>query len=561
MNADRPLPPHLQSLFDAACEETLTEAQTLELVEALRGDEQLRRRFYRYCCLHVQLHFALRGKRAESIFPFAFQENSAAPVLGFLGDLHRGAAAFVGNHIWLTLFLAFSILGASLFGVATWLMPARESPLIATLNEVQACRWAEGGSQSSAGSLPLRTGHVLDLESGMAEVVYYNGAKVLIEGPLKFELRGESEGFLHAGRLTARADTLSSRGFAISTSAARFVDRGTEFGVAVDGQGRASVAVFAGAVDAEAKIAAGRWTAPVKIVEGEALACEGSKFVERAFNRHDYPTLQQPPPPALVQPTEQPMAPQPPMPPPTLATFQRWTAFSKTLRNRPDLAAYYDFQADPSDSKALVNRAASGPALNGVIEGATWIKGRFEGKDALEFKRTVAGVHVNLPDEMQSVTVAAWINIDSLPHTYNGLLMSDGSKRTGQFHWQLAKWGGVGAGMINPIGSGLKTVNQSHITKWNIPPDRYRRWIMLAMVCNAAANQYVCYCDGTAVEYLEFVQRKPFKIGPATIGNWNHLGEAQNDLRVFDGRMDELMIFNAALSPQEIQWIYEEGKP
>jgi hypothetical protein len=561
LNAECPLPQRLQTLFDAACEETLTESQTLELVEALRGDEQLRRRFYRYCCLHVQLHFALRGKRAESIFPFAIRKNSAAPVLGFLGELNQGAASFAVNHIWLTLFLAFSILGASLYGIAVWMMPPRQAPLVATLNEIEACHWAEGGVKASAGSLPLRAGQLLELKSGLAEVAYYNGTKVLIEGPLKFEVRGESEGFLHAGRLTARADTLSSRGFTISTSSARFVDRGTEFGVVVGDRGRASVAVFSGEVDAAVKIADGRWTAPVKVVEGEALACEGSKFTQFAFNRQDYPMLQKPPPPALVQPVQQPMAPQPPPTPPALAAFHRWSAFSKTLRNRPDLVAYYDFQAEAGDAKALVNRAASGPGLNGAIEGATWVEGRFKGKEALEFKRTIAGVQINLPHEMQSVTVAAWIKIDGLPHTWNGLLMSDGSKRVGQFHWQLTKNREFGLGMINPIGSGQKTVKASNHTDWKLPRERCGQWIMLAMVGDGTTSQCACYCDGKAVEYLSFIPRQRFKIGSATIGNWNHLGEAQNDFRVFDGCMDELMIFNAALSPQEIQWIYEEGKP
>jgi hypothetical protein len=53
------------------------------------------------------------------------------------------------------------------------------------------------------------------------------------------------------------------------------------------------------------------------------------------------------------------------------------------------------------------------------------------------------------------------------------------------------------------------------------------------------------------------------KFGPATIGDWNPAEEtATGDLkRTLVGRMDELMIFQRALTAEEIKQIYESGKP
>ena len=79
----------------------------------------------------------------------------------------------------------------------------------------------------------------------------------------------------------ARADTEESRQFKIITADARFEDLGTEFGVMIDDKGRIAVAVFAGKVKAEAKLADGRWTVPVSLGRGEAAVCEAAEFTRQ----------------------------------------------------------------------------------------------------------------------------------------------------------------------------------------------------------------------------------------------------------------------------------------
>ena len=53
------------------------------------------------------------------------------------------------------------------------------------------------------------------------------------------------------------------------------------------------------------------------------------------------------------------------------------------------------------------------------------------------------------------------------------------------------------------------------------------------------------------------------EIGPATIAGWLEYGKdpSPNKVRSLNCRMDEMMIFDSALSAEEIQKIYEAGKP
>ncbi len=53
--------------------------------------------------------------------------------------------------------------------------------------------------------------------------------------------------------------------------------------------------------------------------------------------------------------------------------LSRWRTWSKELRNRDDLLAYYDFQRDEKDRSVLRNRAATGAALDGRIESPAWV--------------------------------------------------------------------------------------------------------------------------------------------------------------------------------------------
>ena len=109
------------------------------------------------------------------------------------------------------------------------------------------------------------------LSSGLMEITYDTGAKVILQGPVTYEVESAAGGFLSVGKLTARLEKKVASGqwsvadnnetsnpqspipdpslstihhplFTIKTPTAVVTDLGTEFGVEVDRQARHHVA-------------------------------------------------------------------------------------------------------------------------------------------------------------------------------------------------------------------------------------------------------------------------------------------------------------------------------
>jgi hypothetical protein len=129
---------------------------------------------------------------------------------------------------------------------------------------------AEGGEESdsllSALHSPLvLLGDTLELRSGLLEITYDTGARVILQGPVTYEVESPTGGYLSVGKLTARLDSHSeisnlksqisnhqseiiNHQFAVRTPTAVVTDLGTEFGVEVDKQGGTTSHVFRGSV-------------------------------------------------------------------------------------------------------------------------------------------------------------------------------------------------------------------------------------------------------------------------------------------------------------------------
>ena len=107
-------------------------------------------------------------------------------------------------------------------------------------------RWSEEGMPEADGRLPA--GRRLVLATGLAEIAFASGARVILEGPAEFEPLSPTGGLLSQGLLSARVPP-AARGFAVRAPDATVVDLGTEFGIAVEQGGLSDVEVFAGRVE------------------------------------------------------------------------------------------------------------------------------------------------------------------------------------------------------------------------------------------------------------------------------------------------------------------------
>jgi hypothetical protein len=120
---------------------------------------------------------------------------------------------------------------------------------VAQLVRTAGCRWAD---QDSAHGDRLAIGQSLHLASGVAEIQFDVGVKVVLQAPAAFRIESAKSARLDRGKLTAVVTTQAAHGFRIDTPEAVYVDQGTEFGVEVSPGGSSRACVFKGRVDVAA---------------------------------------------------------------------------------------------------------------------------------------------------------------------------------------------------------------------------------------------------------------------------------------------------------------------
>ena len=70
------------------------------------------------------------------------------------------------------------------------------------------CKWA--GTAFDSPVVPL--GRKYELASGLMEITYDTGAKVILQGPVTYEVESKNGGFLPVGKLTGKVITANGEG-------------------------------------------------------------------------------------------------------------------------------------------------------------------------------------------------------------------------------------------------------------------------------------------------------------------------------------------------------------
>jgi hypothetical protein len=163
------------------------------------------------------------------------------------------------------------------------------------------------------------------LLSGLLEITYDTGAKVILQGPVTYQVESPAGGFLSLGKLTARVENIAIKDlrpktqdanpkspnlqiskFIVRTPTATVTDLGTEFGVEVNKHGDTTSHVFRGSVKVQATDAHQKPGGAAKVLrENESARVEwrdgrraivlvapprATEFV-RAIPRHSVKTL------------------------------------------------------------------------------------------------------------------------------------------------------------------------------------------------------------------------------------------------------------------------------
>jgi ferric-dicitrate binding protein FerR (iron transport regulator) len=394
---------------------------------------------------------------------------------------------------------------------------------VALLSRGVNLQW-ESGSPAPVEGTPLAPG-LLRLKSGLAQIEFYRGARVLIEGPAEFQLVSSGEATCTKGKLSAHVPP-QAKGFRINTPKGTIVDLGTEFGLDV-GAADSEVHVFKGEVELHTASAAMQ-----SLKEGQAMAF-ASIPRELTANPAAFSTLNE-------------------LDARTLASqrslFQAWQQQGARWNADPALRIRFDFQ-DAEDSRALQNHAEHGRSIpDGSIVGGAWTQGRWANKRALEFRNVSDRVRLSVPGETEALTMSLWVRVNGLDRAYNSLFMSEGwgDRRV---HWQIVREGRVRLGVAGQNG-------QRH-TDFDGPvlftPERFGRWMHLAVVFDPIAKEVRHYADGVLSARLPVRDFSPLKIGVAELGNWNdRIGERGVAIRHLSGAMDDFALFARVLSDAEI---------
>lgn len=370
---------------------------------------------------------------------------------------------------------------------------------------------------------PLAPG-MIRFKSGLAQIEFYQGARVIIEGPAEFEIVSSGEAACTRGKLRAEVPP-QAKGFRIRTPKGTIVDLGTEFGLEV-GRDDAQVHVFKGEVEVHPLASTMQ-----SLKEGQAASFL-DPLERRATHTEAFPSEND-----LDSRAAQSLR----------GEFERWLAKGSSSGTDPSLIVRFDFQ-DREDSRSLINRATPTEVADGSIVGAAWTRGRWPGKGALEFRQVSDRVRLGIPDELASLTMAVSLRVNGLDRTFNSIFMSEGwgDRRV---HWQITRDGRVRLG----VAGSEKMRHTDYDTPVVFTPERFGRWLHLAVVFDPDSRQVRHYLDGKRIATHPLADASPLRIGIAELGNWNDTrGSGGVAIRHLSGAIDDFSLWSRPLSDKEI---------
>ena len=526
----------------AVCQGSATEAAMRALNALLRSNPNARDEYL----LRMELHARL----ASEPDLFIEEADAAATVDGGRPEL-RGQRNFVSRNPATPTSrrrLLPVLAGAAclmLIAAGIWSLGLKwfgnrngaTSTAVAMLTRTVDARWERSADGPRVGSA-LKPGW-LRLKSGLAQVVFYSGARVVIEGPAKLRLVSPSEAICPLGRLLVEVPE-PARGFRIKTDRLNIVDLGTSFGIDTS-PARTEVHVFKGMV----KVLPGT-RGKQSLGESEAVVIQGNN------------------PPRLEAASEAAFASMFDFQQRSLASeafrYEGWQFANAQLNQDPSLVVHLDFENLNGTDWRLHNAAEKNRSVReATIVGCARAEGRWREKQALEFQSVNDRVRLAIPGEFDSLTLWAWVCVKGLERKFNSLFMCD-QFEPGTIHWLIRNDGVLGLTVFGP-GPGKFQILASPPV---LAPDEFGVWLHLAVVLDGRSRQVVHYINGDPVSRHALNLGPPFRIGAAELGNWNARGgpdAAPVLIRNLSGSLDEFGLFSRALSDADVRELYAAGKP
>lgn len=541
-----------EQLIEAMLNNQISEADFLRIEAELTVDPEARRDYYNRLGLTVMLESVAREEAAVSATTIASSQQS------YFRTWHWFAlvvcSLFVTIGVW-----SIQSQGPTPEFVSTNPRPENSPwPDDQNANEAQALGFGVIVGQSNAvwedsavhadGEL-LPTG-ALNLTSGLVQLELFSGVTVVIEGAARFSVLSSMEMSVVSGKVRAHVPQAAS-GFRIHTRDGDVVDLGTEF--AIDAStSHTDVHVLDGKVewhdgqDGFQRLEKGDGYRRSGTAPPQQITKEIGQFISDVDLRNQIDDDRQ-------------------------RKRDRWIQSSPVDPADPRLLAWYRTGAGDRSSRRI-NNLASGrpePTSEAAIVAAARSADRWGvANGAVDFSPTGSRMRMVIPGEHSSLTLLCWVRINSLDRWYNSLFLTDGHDLH-EPHWQIMDDGRLFFSVKkNDTWDPANGEKDKHI--FYSPPfwsaSLSGKWLMIATVYDVDFAQVTHYLNGQQLSQeaipTEYRVEK-VRIGNASLGNW---GMPERDaphfaVRNLNGSMDEFQLFDAALSPEEISKLYENGKP
>lgn len=556
----------LTHLFVLSMEGLITEPQNEHLKKLLIENPEARSCYYDFIASYVAINsIATFGGAAASSSGYLDQElwnelaaaerNAPAVCLPTapqeLLDLDTGRSSGPHKLSKLSLFSLMTSAAAILFFILfARFAPVKGEFVVAKLSNTVNAKWEDATGRVVAGC-DLFTGP-MKLTGGFAEITMDNGASVIVQSPAQFTLESPSQIFLQQGKLVVKVEGASEQSFVVRSPHASIVDYGTEFGVQVDAMSNTVTHVYQGRVELRSGANPLRFENRLSLTPNQAGQADPMGNLAKKQGLADQ----------FVRSEEFDIR----LKASQGSGYHRWLAYSLRLRKDPELAVYYTFEKDPGKPDRLINVADSTRGdLNGQLRSArengqkpAWCEGRWPQKNALAFDRSQRQYAEAAPDPRLSIngpiTVAAWVYRGS--DRDGGHIVANRVSAQSFCNYQL--------GYRSPSDSGWK--HSIHLARKLNSDDRANQisstplpdvfgWVFVAATHDNETLKF--YLNGDLVDTQYWPRKQELAEAGLVIGT----DFAVNAVDRFTGKIDEVVVLKRVLTENEIDEMYQAGKP
>jgi hypothetical protein len=502
-----------RAIFAEYVSGVISKDQLLKLDAALRNDEELRRDFTEYLNLDSAISNLAALSEADFTRSTFVTNSSVGDDVSTANHLHLTSESNFRSHGSRRAFLIAGTVAASLILAAiTWWASVglNHDPQVATIVAEVDSTLTKNGEVWGESRLPVG---MYQLKRGLLHLQFAGGVMVYVEAPARFDTESETRLVLHSGRLSASVPP-EGIGFTVETPEAEVIDFGTEFSIDVE-VGQSEVHVFDGLVRVHSRNDSGsniaeavdlRTSQAVRIDSSSSKPVEIKLATDRFIRNFDEPKRK----------------------------------YGRSVKQLSPVA-YYRM---PIRDKGLVSEPPqySGEVLTGDGKRPPHAKGVFSGGSLrVKADSTGRGGRVDTPPPLSSgnFSLAVFVYLETRSHDSTVAFNLRGDD--GNFGLSLDR-DGLLLATVRSIDGKLRSVTSDTL----LP---LKTWCHLVMTANG--KQLRLFQNGKLMTITDCAMLA--SCASETV--W--FGTEASGTGLWDGRIDELALFDRALSDKDVAELHQ----